>query len=344
MVGFGSPCTEYRDPRNKNFSERAQPGMIAGIGEETKGYRVYLRRDRVVVTTQHVKNIETLDKTQNEQVQRLYLGEEDEGVEEKTTDSAAGAARTTDTGDVTTGSRGKKKSKGRARKKPCVKFILVLARKWGVLAKHGDVPNAYVKAEKEAELDIYLRIPQGMDLPDELLRGLGVTSADEVVLELRKALYGLRQAGRLWHKLLHKKLVEIGFIDTSFVTAFQAVVTPYNTATGPAISPGDEFRGTGDALPTLTENSSQQFHRVGPSWAALSSMTPDEATSSSPVKSNDTLKRKRGGDITSDSNSRRREQCRANQARYRNKQRDAQVQLKDKSTPVSYAVVVRPAP
>ncbi|KAG3110051.1 hypothetical protein PI124_g8068 [Phytophthora idaei] len=29
-----------------------------------------------------------------------------------------------------------------------VKLILVLARKWRVPAKHGDVPNAYVKADK----------------------------------------------------------------------------------------------------------------------------------------------------------------------------------------------------
>ncbi|GMF57806.1 unnamed protein product [Phytophthora fragariaefolia] len=53
-------------------------------------------------------------------------------------------------------------------------LILVLARKWRVPAKHGDVPNAYVKAEKEAELDIYLRIPQGMVIPKELLEKLGV--------------------------------------------------------------------------------------------------------------------------------------------------------------------------
>ncbi|KAG3087307.1 hypothetical protein PI125_g18695 [Phytophthora idaei] len=31
-----------------------------------------------------------------------------------------------------------------------VKLILVLARKWRVPENHGDVPNAYVKAEKEA--------------------------------------------------------------------------------------------------------------------------------------------------------------------------------------------------
>ena len=40
-----------------------------------------------------------------------------------------------------------------------VKIILALARKWRVPAKHGDIPNAYVKAEKEPELRIFLRIP-----------------------------------------------------------------------------------------------------------------------------------------------------------------------------------------
>ena len=40
-----------------------------------------------------------------------------------------------------------------------IKFILALARKWRVPAKHGDIPNAYVKAEKEPELGIFLRIP-----------------------------------------------------------------------------------------------------------------------------------------------------------------------------------------
>ncbi|KAG3087301.1 hypothetical protein PI125_g18693 [Phytophthora idaei] len=67
--------TVYRDPRNKNFSHRAQHGMIEGIGEETKGYRAYFPEDKEVVA-QHVKNIESLDRTQNEQVQRLYLRED----------------------------------------------------------------------------------------------------------------------------------------------------------------------------------------------------------------------------------------------------------------------------
>ena len=33
-----------------------------------------------------------------------------------------------------------------------VKIILALAATWEVGAKHGDIPNAYVKADKEADL------------------------------------------------------------------------------------------------------------------------------------------------------------------------------------------------
>ncbi|POM67581.1 Retrotransposon like protein [Phytophthora palmivora] len=94
-----------------------------------------------------------------------------------------------------------------------VKQILVLARKWRVPAKFGDVPNVYVKAEKEADLDIFIHVPKGMTILDEVMKRLGVTSSDELMLELRKALYGLKQAVRLWSKRLHKKLVEIGFVQ-----------------------------------------------------------------------------------------------------------------------------------
>ncbi|KAG2944564.1 hypothetical protein PC117_g9023 [Phytophthora cactorum] len=74
-----------------------------------------------------------------------------------------------------------------------VKMILVLARKWRVPAKHGDVPNAYVQTDKETELGFFLRAPQGMKIPAEILERSGVTSEDELVLELKKALYGLKR-------------------------------------------------------------------------------------------------------------------------------------------------------
>ncbi|OWZ02904.1 hypothetical protein PHMEG_00025455 [Phytophthora megakarya] len=104
IVIFGSPCMVYRNPVKQNFAQRAQQGMIVGIGEETKGYRVYLLRDKVVITTQHVKNIETLNKEQNENVQRLYL--QDNEVEGK------------NRGDVAEGTSGpKEKSKNELKRK-----------------------------------------------------------------------------------------------------------------------------------------------------------------------------------------------------------------------------------
>ena len=73
IVVFGSPRTVYRDPKKKNFAPRGKKGIIIGIGEETKEYSVYLPKDKVVVVSQHVQNIEKLNKTQNKQVQELYL-------------------------------------------------------------------------------------------------------------------------------------------------------------------------------------------------------------------------------------------------------------------------------
>nr|CCA18031.1 hypothetical protein ALNC14_041740 [Albugo laibachii Nc14] len=43
------------------------------------------------------------------------------------------------------------------------KVVLDLARVWGVPARYGDVPNAYVKVEKEEDLEIVLQVPQGME-------------------------------------------------------------------------------------------------------------------------------------------------------------------------------------
>uniref|UniRef100_A0AAV1UKL9 Reverse transcriptase Ty1/copia-type domain-containing protein n=1 Tax=Peronospora matthiolae TaxID=2874970 RepID=A0AAV1UKL9_9STRA len=93
-----------------------------------------------------------------------------------------------------------------------VKVILALAATWGgVSAKHGDIPNAYVKAYKEPHLRIYLQMPRGMPVSKETLRAQGVSNARELVLELRKSIYGLKQAGRLWIQLLHSKLSTAGF-------------------------------------------------------------------------------------------------------------------------------------
>ncbi|CAH0489288.1 unnamed protein product [Peronospora farinosa] len=99
-----------------------------------------------------------------------------------------------------------------------MKVILGLAATWGVPAKHGDVPNAYVKADKEEHLEILLRVPSGMQIKDERLNALGADSASDIALELKKSLYGLKQAGRLWSQLLQTRLIDAGFMQCIIVT------------------------------------------------------------------------------------------------------------------------------
>ena len=79
------------------------------------------------------------------------------------------------------------------------KIIHAVARLWNVRARHFDVPSAYLKAYKEEEIEIYMRVPEGMTISDDQLRKLNVTNAGETCLRLIKSLYGLKQAGRLWN-------------------------------------------------------------------------------------------------------------------------------------------------
>lgn len=47
----------------------------------------------------------------------------------------------------------------------------------GVPAKYGDIPNAYVRAEKEAHLGILLQAPRGMTVSNSTLREVGASHA-----------------------------------------------------------------------------------------------------------------------------------------------------------------------
>ena len=343
IVVFGSSCTVYRDPRKNSLAQRAQVGIIVGRSDETKGYRVFLQKDNVVVVTQHVKNIATLSDEQNVQPQRA-LEYEDQAVPAvsgstesvaPSTSSLAASSKPETKGKSTMRSGRSKKKKSwtrsshgtrgaskrvqevaaqeepasstsivnhvyerdpknygeamqslkredwkkamfeelealesnnvwclikrpsssnalhtkwvyktkltadgdverlKARLVACgneqvfgvdyvltfaavmdmstVKIILALAATWGVVAKHGDIPNAYVKADKESDLEILLQVPRGMDVSSEVIKSLGATSVSELALQLRKSLYGLKQAGRLWSQLLHARLMDAGF-------------------------------------------------------------------------------------------------------------------------------------
>uniref|UniRef100_A0AAV1USB9 Reverse transcriptase Ty1/copia-type domain-containing protein n=1 Tax=Peronospora matthiolae TaxID=2874970 RepID=A0AAV1USB9_9STRA len=58
-----------------------------------------------------------------------------------------------------------------------------------------------------------------MPVSEETLQAQGVSNASELVFRLRKSLYGLKQAGRLWSQLLHSKLITAGFTRSTGTSA-----------------------------------------------------------------------------------------------------------------------------
>ena len=51
IVIFGSTCTAHREPKNASHGERGKAGITIGRSGETKGYKVYIPADKVVVVT-----------------------------------------------------------------------------------------------------------------------------------------------------------------------------------------------------------------------------------------------------------------------------------------------------
>uniref|UniRef100_A0AAV1U804 Reverse transcriptase Ty1/copia-type domain-containing protein n=1 Tax=Peronospora matthiolae TaxID=2874970 RepID=A0AAV1U804_9STRA len=66
------------------------------------------------------------------------------------------------------------------------KLILAVSRIWGVPAQHGDVPSAYVKAEKDEGLEILLHILKGTDIEAKLLDKFGVQDKGNLALTLKR--------------------------------------------------------------------------------------------------------------------------------------------------------------
>nr|CCA16771.1 AlNc14C25G2514 [Albugo laibachii Nc14] len=70
IVIVGSPCTAIRTPKRKTIDRRGEERLIIGKSDETKGYRVLFTKDRLALTTQHVKNIKTLSEDVNAKLVR----------------------------------------------------------------------------------------------------------------------------------------------------------------------------------------------------------------------------------------------------------------------------------
>ncbi|KAG8955677.1 hypothetical protein FRC04_007668 [Tulasnella sp. 424] len=66
-----------------------------------------------------------------------------------------------------------------------------------------DISNAYLNGDLEKEYEVYMKQPEGFTESGP--------NGEEWVCKLKKGLYGLKQAGRLWYQKLGETLTKIGF-------------------------------------------------------------------------------------------------------------------------------------
>uniref|UniRef100_A0A7S0BMV8 Reverse transcriptase Ty1/copia-type domain-containing protein n=1 Tax=Rhodosorus marinus TaxID=101924 RepID=A0A7S0BMV8_9RHOD len=84
-----------------------------------------------------------------------------------------------------------------------LRLLLSVVVRRKLLLRQFDVESAYLHGKLEEEL--YLQVPEGVTPPTVMTRP---------GLKLIKAIYGLKQAGRVWNKTLDVKLRSIGFEPT----------------------------------------------------------------------------------------------------------------------------------
>ena len=82
-----------------------------------------------------------------------------------------------------------------------VRLVLAIAAAKDYNLSSIDIRQAFLQGELHE--DIYMRVPPGHPSRD--------AHGNPVVLKLNKSLYGLKQAGRVWNKLLIKSLLAWGF-------------------------------------------------------------------------------------------------------------------------------------
>ncbi|OWZ05487.1 Gag-pol Polyprotein [Phytophthora megakarya] len=81
-----------------------------------------------------------------------------------------------------------------------VQLVLLISMFLGLECKHVDFVTAFLNGELN-DVDIYMEQPEGYE------------DGTDRVCRLRKSLYGLKQASKVWNDTLHKILVEIRFVQ-----------------------------------------------------------------------------------------------------------------------------------
>jgi hypothetical protein len=92
-----------------------------------------------------------------------------------------------------------------------VRIIFEFGIIWGDPPMREDIPVAYTRASPEENLEIYMYPPQRMKLAAEA----AASGENKPVLKLITNIYGLKQADRLWHRMLSEKLQELKMLTSS---------------------------------------------------------------------------------------------------------------------------------
>jgi hypothetical protein len=86
-----------------------------------------------------------------------------------------------------------------------LRVLMQLAAQHDLILHQMDVKTAYLNAPIDCE--IYMDQPEGFEVPGN--------GDEKVVYKLNKSLYGLKQSGRNWNSLLHNRLIEDNFVQSS---------------------------------------------------------------------------------------------------------------------------------
>lgn len=102
-------------------------------------------------------------------------------------------------------------------KQATFRILLTVASRENLIVKHVDIKTAYLYGELQET--IYMKVPPGIEQP-----------SSNTVCRLRRSLYGLKQAGRVWNKTLDEVLRRMGFVaSTADPCLYKRVTKKRNT-------------------------------------------------------------------------------------------------------------------
>ena len=191
VVIFGSPCMVYRSPGKNSLKKRSQRALVLGVSEEVKGYRVYLMVDKKVITTQHVKHIDTLSSAQNFSLLSTDADAVDQGTDQPldhhVTDGSAGGANQRSTAAPAEVSRMATRPADKRKKSK---------RAEGSYIVELDDEDAYLNEDENEDAVVECNAVEGID-PPNYSAAMKTPEADKWKIAIENELKSLRD-NRTW--------------------------------------------------------------------------------------------------------------------------------------------------